>query len=298
MQSLYSFLSSKNNQISILEKAMLRHINEVVDLKFVIISLLIEIINYADIFYEEGKKKYFPSANDLAPNRRFVDNKLIFELRQDKALMMKVSKFSFLWINNDHDIPRKLFTAIIKSNLYASYLESKNTSTSFDKRFIIDIMNDFVLNNQLVHHILEEKSIYWVDDLPFVATILFGNIQHNKILLNGSPYKDSSDKHFAINLFRNTINHNSEFENIIVKFAKNWELERIAKMDQLFLKMAFSEILMMPNLPIKVSMNEYIEIAKYYSTSKSKLFINGILDAFVKDYTKKDKINKVGEGLI
>ena len=111
-------------------------------------------------------------------------------------------------------------------------------------------------------------------------------------------FKDISDKEFALNLFRETINNNSDFEEVIVQIATNWELDRIAKMDQLFLKMAFAEILSMSDLPIKVSMNEYIEIAKYYSTSKSRLFINGVLDAFVKMYTKQGKIKRVGRGLV
>tara|TARA_B100001142_G_C13676317_1_gene400217 strand:- start:147 stop:500 length:354 start_codon:yes stop_codon:yes gene_type:complete len=111
-------------------------------------------------------------------------------------------------------------------------------------------------------------------------------------------FKDVSDKKFALDLFRSSIDNNVDYEKIIIKFAKNWDLDRIAKMDQLFLKMAFAEILLMPNLPIKVSMNEYIDISKYYSTSKSKLFVNGILDSFVKAYTKSGKIRKVGRGLI
>ena len=159
-------------------------------------------------------------------------------------------------------------------------------------------MNDYVLNNELVHHIFEERSIYWIDDLPFIATIIFGDIKDDTSMNPEGVFNDISDKEFALHLFRNTINNNVEYEKIIVKFAKNWELERIAKMDQLFLKMAFAEILTMPNLPIKVSMNEYIEIAKYYSTSKSKLFVNGLLDNFVKTYTKEGKIKKVGRGLV
>ena len=111
-------------------------------------------------------------------------------------------------------------------------------------------------------------------------------------------FKDSSDKEFALKLFRNTINNNEDYEQIIIKFARNWEIDRIAKMDQLFLKMAFAEILSMPELPVKVSMNEYIEIAKYYSTAKSKLFVNGLLDNFVKTYTREGKIKKTGRGLV
>ena len=298
MQSLYSYLSSKTNEMPTAEKVMLKHFDEVIELKLVIISLLVEIVKHADNFYEDGKKKHLPSSIDLAPNIRFVNNKVVVSIRNDKTLMDKVAKVSGIWLKNDHDIARKLFNLIVKSDLYIKYLQSDNKSADFDKKFIIDLMNDYVLNNELVHHIFEERSIYWIDDLPFIATIIFGDIKDDNSLNPEETFKHVSDKDFALLLFRNTINNNAEYEKIIVKYAKNWELDRIAKMDQLFLKMAFAEILSMPNLPIKVSMNEYIEIAKYYSTSKSKLFINGLLDNFVKTYTKEGKIKKVGRGLV
>lgn len=298
MQSLYSYLSSKNNEITIAEKAMLKHFDEVIELKLVIISLLLEIIKYADNFYEDGKKKHLPSAGDLEPNIRFVKNKVVVSVFNDKPLMDKVLKASSIWLKNDHDIPRKIFNIIVKSELYINYLRSKNTSVEFDRRFIIDLMNDYILNNELVHHIFEERSIYWIDDLPFIATIIFGDIKDGLSMNPNGIFKDISDKKFAVDLFRNIIDNNVEYESIIVKFAKNWELDRIAKMDQLLLKMAFSEILSMPNLPIKVSLNEYIEISKYYSTSKSRMFVNGLLDNFVKTYTKEGKIKKVGRGLV
>ena len=298
MQSLYSYLSKKANDMPAAEKAMLNHFNEVVELKLVIISLLVEIFKYADNFYEDGKNKFMPTALDLNPNTNFVNNTVAISIRNDNVLMDNVSKVSGIWMNNDHDIVRKLFNIIIKSDLYTNYLLANNNSDNDDKNFIINIMNEIILKNELVHHIFEERSIYWIDDLPFIATIIFGDIRDGLPMNPLLAFKDISDKDFALHLFRNTINHNSEYEEIIVKFAKNWELDRIAKMDQLFLKMAFAEILSMPNLPVKVSMNEYIEIAKYYSTSKSKLFVNGLLDNFVKTYTKKGEIKKIGRGLI
>ncbi len=298
MQSLYSYFSKKTNEISAAEKAMLKHFDEVVELKLVIISLLIMIVKYADDFYEDGKKKYLPSSLDLAPNTRFVNNKVVVSIKNDEALMDKVSKFSSIFMNNDHDIIRKLFNIIVRSELYVNYLDSDNISIDYDKKFIIDLMNDYVLNNELVHHIFEERSIYWIDDLPFIATIIFGDIKDDVSMNPKGAFKDDSDKEFALHLFRETINNNTEYEKIIVKFAKNWDLDRIARMDQLFLKMAFAEILSMPELPIKVSMNEYIEIAKYYSTAKSKLFVNGLLDNFVKTYTKEGQIKKTGRGLV
>ena len=298
MQSLYSYMSSKNNEISFIENSMLKHFDEVAELKLVIISLLVEIVKYADVFYEDGKKKYLPSSFDLNPNKRFVNNQIVVSILNDKELIDETSKVSSIWLNNDHDVIRKLFILIIKSDLYIQYLDSQDRSLISEKKFIIDLLNDNILNNELVHHILEERSIYWIDDLPFISTIIFGEIKGSLSLCPKGVFKDKSDKDFALSLFRNTIDNNAEYEKIIIRFAKNWDLDRIAKMDQLFLKMSFAEILLMPELPIKVSMNEYIEISKYYSTNKSKLFVNGLLDNFVKTFKREGKITKVGRGLI
>ena len=298
MQSLYSYLSVKSDNFVVAEKSMLKHFNEVVELKFVLLSLLVELVKYADIFYEEGKKKHLPSIFDLNPNKRFVNNEFILSIKNNKSLMHKVSDFSFIWLKNDHDIIAKVFTVIIKSELYAKYLSSDNITLEYDKKFIIDVMSQHILNNQLVQHILEERSIYWIDDLPFIATIIFGNIKSDISMLSNKVFKDISDKDFALSLFKNVIINNTEYENIIVRFSENWELDRIAKMDQLILKMAFSEIISIPELPTKVSMNEYIEISKYYSTLKSRNFVNGVLDNFVRTYTKEGKIRKYGRGLI
>ena len=262
MQSLYSYLSTKVNEMPVAERAMLKHFDEVVELKLVIISLWIQLVKHADNFYEEGKKKHLPTALDLNPNTRFVDNDIITSVRNDLDVMDKVAKFSGIWIKNDHDIVHKLFKELYQSDLYQKYIANENKDVEVDKKFIINALNDYILKNELVHHIFEERSIYWVDDLPFIAAIIFGDIKEDKSMDTKGAFKDSSDKEFALKLFRNTINNNSDYEEIIVKFARNWELDRIAKMDQLFLKMAFAEILSMPDLPVKVSMNEYIEICK------------------------------------
>jgi len=298
MQSLYSYLSTKVNEMPVAERAMLKHFDEVVELKLVIISLWIQLVKHADNFYDEGKKKHLPTSLDLNPNTRFVDNDIITSVRNDLDVLDKVAKFSGIWIKNDHDIVHKLFKELYQSDLYQKYIANENKDVEVDKKFIINALNDYILKNELVHHIFEERSIYWVDDLPFIAAIIFGDIKEDKSMDTKGAFKDSSDKEFALKLFRNTINNNSDYEEIIVKFARNWELDRIAKMDQLFLKMAFAEILSMPDLPVKVSMNEYIEISKYYSTAKSKLFVNGLLDNFVKTYTRDGKIKKIGRGLV
>ena len=217
-------------------------------------------------------------------------------IRKDKKLLDKLKNVSSNWLDNDHDIIRKVFIDLIKSDLYNKYI-LKESSQEEDIRFINQALNNFILNNEVLHHILEEKSIYWIDDLPFVATIIMGNFKLNKIHNFKTVFKNSSDKSFAVNLFSSTAEQNKNYEKIIVEKSKNWDLERIALMDQILIKMAFSEILTMEELPVKVSLNEYIEISKYYSTAKSKMFVNGLLDNAIKDFTEKNMINKKGRGL-
>ena len=295
MQSLYAYFSSNTNDIEVSERMMIKHIEEVMDLKNSILSLFSEILNYAENFFNDSKNKHFPSPEDLNPNTRFIDNRLVSFLKRNTSNVNSYN--SSLWLDNDHDVIAKIFKKLFKSDLYKYYIDNQDKNISVDKRFFTNALNDYILNDSLVRHILEERSIYWIDDLPFVATIIIGYIKSEEKVYSGSVFKDDSDKIFALNLFHNTIKDNQDYENIIIRFANNWDLERIAIMDQLFLKMSFCEIMTMQDLPIKVTMNEYIEISKYYSTSKSRLFVNGILDNAVKQLSKEGKIKKEGRGL-
>ena len=298
MQSLYSYFSIETEDLAASQKLMLKHFNEVIELKFVLISLLVELVNYADNFYEQAKKKHFPTSSDLDPNRKFIDNQIIHNIQNNSMLMNEISRYSSFWLNNDHDILNKIFIDVNKSDLYNTYLDSNINNIDSDKKFIVDVMNQYILNHQLVHHMLEERSIYWIDDLPFIATIFFGDIKNDNNIFSKKVFKDLSDKNFALDLFKSVINNNITYDNIIIKFSENWELDRIAKMDQLIIKMAVAEIMTMEELPVKVTLNEYIEISKYYSTKKSRVFINGLLDNFIKTYIKEGKITKVGKGLV
>ncbi len=298
MQSIYSYKLSKNDNLAEAEKFMIKHFEEVADLKVAILSLLMHIVDHAAEFYDQGKKKHLPSFDDLNPNLRFIDNKFVNLKLKDKKLITQFNKNSDLWLDNDHDVITKLFIELYNSNLYSKYLLSDDYSINVDKKFFIDLLNEKILNHKLVHHIFAEKSIYWLDDLPFVTAIILGEIKNDISLFHTGVFKDSTDKKFTLTLFRETISNDHKYDKIIMQFADNWDLDRIAMMDQILLKMAFTEILIMKDLPVKVSMNEYIEIAKYYSTAKSKLFINGLLDNFVKSYGSQGKINKVGRGLI
>ena len=298
MQSLYTFKSKKDQSILNGEKDMLKHIEDISKLQIVVISFLLFLFRHAQNFFEENKSKFLPKDEDINPNLRFIDNSFYKFFLKNKTHISIYEKYSFFWNENDHDIIRKIFMEIIKSDLYIKFLNDIEASDEKDIKFFNNILNDIILNNKILHHILEENSIYWIDDLPFVATIIMGNFKNQKVIIPKSVFKNQSDKKFAKDLFRLTIKNDLYYEKIIIEKAKNWDLDRIAIMDQIMIKMAFCEILNMSELPVKVSLNEYIEISKYYSTSKSKMFINGLIDSAIKDFNKQNKINKVGRGLM
>jgi len=298
MQSLYAFYSKKDISISKSENEMLRQIQDISNLKLAVLSLFLFLFRHADSFFEDNKNKFLPKDEDLNPNKKFIDNFFYDFFLSNKTLMTKLEKFSVFWNDNDHDIIRKIFKDIVQSKLYNDYLNNDEKSYENDIKFFNNILNEIILNNEILHHILEEKSIYWIDDLPFVATIIMGDFKIKKIKLLKSVYKNASDKDFAIDLYRGAIKYDKEYEKVIIDKAQNWDIERIAIMDQIMIKMAFCEILNMPELPVKVSLNEYIEISKYYSTNKSKMFINGLIDSAVKDFTINKMIKKSGRGLM
>ena len=292
MQSLYAYFIY-NDCVKSSEKKLLTSLKEVGDLYFVVYSLLIQLIKYADSFFEDSKKKHLPTKEDLNPRKRFINNLVIKNILKNKKLNEKCDNFKYIWKNNDHRVIDKLFSNIYKSDHYKKYVSNENLSVNIDKRFFSNLLNQYILNNKLVVHILEEKSIFWVDDLPFIAAIVIGEIKSNDHINFKNIFKDDSDEKFAIQLLIDTINNTSIYDEIIEKHSENWDLDRIAFMDKLFLKMAFTELLYMNSLPIKVTLNEYIEISKYYSTSKSKIFVNGILDKVVKFFKENGSINKL-----
>ena len=302
MQSLYSYFSS-NNDIDYIEKDMIKSINKISDLHSIIISLLIEIRKYALSHFEERKTKYFPTDEDLEPNMKFVNNSVFSLFLKDEEVIKRNKRFSRIWNNDELGLPRKIFLNIIKSDQYKVYLKSSVSNFEEDKDFIKVILSNFLLDNTIFHHILKEKDIFWIDDLPFVSVYLINQIDYMKVdsynsIMISKVFKNKDDKNFALKLFRETIFNNQDFDNLIDVSSNNWELDRIANMDILLIKMSLAEILSFKEMPIKVSFNEYIEISKYYSTKNSRVFINGILDKIVDNFRKEGKIKKVGRGLI
>ena len=302
MQSLYSYFSNPNNEMAIAEKGMIKDIRSVSELQLVIFSFILEIHKFAVDFMEDNKSKYIPTDEDLNPKMKFVNNRVIIAMQQDELLMKKTARLSAIWRKGELDIIRKVFVEMFKSEQYAAYLNEEKDSFKADQKFIQLMLNEYILDDEVFIHILQERSIFWTDDLPFVAMFLksqINNLKENKAAnLVVDVFKNSDDKKFTIDLFRKTIYNSEEFEELVGEKVKNWELERISKMDLLLIKMALTEVVAFEEMPIRVSFNEYIEISKYYSSQKAKVFINGILDKIVSQFKREGKIKKIGRGLV
>lgn len=304
MQALYAFYRSENPNLKKCEKELLLSIEKTHDLYIYLFLLITEIANSAGQYAELSKTKHLPTQEDLNLNPKFIKNRFIKQLAENKELKRLIESKRLSWFG-DLDIVKNIFLQIKSSDEYAAYLASSDDSYNADREFIITIFKMHIANFSPLRQFLEQKSIFWAVDIDLVnhmvlKTIISDNSDSrskNTSLLR--QYRDTEeDRDFVLPLFRKTILHEKEYEKLIGKKAKNWETERIAMIDILLMKMAMCEILEFPTIPVKVSLNEYIEIAKQYSTPRSNIFINGILDKLVAGFKKGKKIKKTGRGLV
>jgi len=301
MQSVYAMQQSKNDDLLKEEKFLKHSILKMFDLYVLNIQLLVKVQDLVAKKIELSKKKILATAEDLKPNTKFVNNSIINAIRES------VSLESYLHINKlenwdlDDEYVKIIFEELQKSDLYQKYLDTVENSFKVDKAFVIDFFKEIIAPNEKLAEYYEDKMISWVDDIPFVNTWVVKSLSKqkpNKPFLLGSLYKDKDDEDFVSDLFKKTMLHQHTFEEDIAEKTPNWEKERIAEIDMILIKMAITEFLHFASIPVRVTINEYIEIAKDYSTQKSGYFINGVLDKLSKDYLSLKKIKKIGRGLL
>ncbi len=303
LQVLYAFQSNEEKSIAKAEKELLFSFQKTHDLYHYVLQLVVDISNHALEVIERRKNKHFPTSSDLNPKLSFVNNQVISLLRQNSALAIAQATSKLSW-SNEPELIASLYKELEANDFYLEYMAKESVTFNDDKRLIEVILSEIILQSESLEAILEEQSVYWNDDLDYVVNMLMRTISKNfktKSDANTSlmpMFRDIDDREFAINIFRKTLVHDDELKKIVQQYTKNWDIERLAIIDTLLMKMAICELLYFPSIPTKVTLNEYIEIAKHYSTQKSKTFINGILDKVLKSLTEEDRIKKVGRGLI
>ena len=302
-QAVYSYLRGAKNDLGVGERELIACINRIHELFMLHVSVFTELQRFATKRMEDRKNKRLPSEEDLNPNLRFVSNELLNALVNSQSLQKKVEKYKISWADND-DVIQKLYKTIEESDTYQKFMNGSDYDLETQKSFILKIYREFVADNEILQDLFEEKSIHWSDDHYFVCgyVVKFFKGFSSRFSENyRAPelFKDlEDDLDFVKTLYRQTLVHNDDYQDIIMDKAKNWEADRIAIVDFILMKMAVCELVKIPSVPIKVTLNEYIELSKTYSTPKSRVFINGILDKIVPDLKEKGEIRKTGRGLM
>ena len=303
MQALYAHFHSEDKSIPKHEKEMFSSFERIYDLYLYLLLLLIEIRECGRNRIAIRKAKKLPTDQDIHPNTKFIENKIFSIIAINKHVVSESFKRKIFW-EKDSEIVQKLFSKIADSEEYNSYMKRTERNFIEDKKFINEIYRNIISCDESLAMFFEEKNIHWADDIDFVNTLVLKTIDFipesaTDALPIALLYKDEKeDKLFAKELFKNVVEHSEETNKMIQGKTENWELERIAFMDILLMKMSIIEFLYFPTIPVKVTLNEYIELAKQYSTPRSSIFVNGILDKLLADFKNDGRLKKHGRGLV
>lgn len=302
LMALYAFNRREDESLAQAETELMFSVSKSYDLYHFLLLLVLEIADIAGEKIDLALQKMIPSHADLNPKKRFIDNQLISQLRKNVEFKDYISSKKLSWVNNSH-IPRLLYNKMIVWEVYEEYMNSESNNYQSDRKFITRLITDLFSNSEDLQSNLEEQSIYWNDDMEYISSMVEKTLKKFKADSGEKMplmplFKNAEDEEFVKILFKKAIVHSKKCSELIDKNTTNWEVDRIALMDILVMQLAITEILEFPEIPVKVTLNEYIEIAKYYCTSKSSTFVNGILDNIVKEIRDEGLFNKFGRGLV
>jgi N utilization substance protein B len=283
------------------ERNLVASIDKAYDLYFHLLALVPAIAEYAEERIRIGEQKKLPTYEDLHPNRKFIENRLVARLASDEGLARELKARKLSWHEN-RDLIVSLYNALTKQVFYQKYMASENSSFKDDAQLVSDIYMKMLEEFEPLETVLEEQSVLWNDDLGFVLTMVSRTIlsireSHEEIKFL-PKFKSEEDLDFAKRLLKCSVEGYERISTMIDRTMNNWDIERVALMDNIILVVGISEAESFPSIPTRVTMNEYIDIAKYYSTNSSGGFINGVLDKVIATLTEEGKIIKSGKGLL
>ncbi len=303
LQAVYAYHQTGAGSVAQQEKNLLQNIDKVYEMYIWMLSLISEVVEYAEKDAEERAHKHLPTAADLNANLKILTNRFYTSLRNNKEYLAGVKKYKVDW-NFDPELVKGLFRTLKYSPEYEEYLQKTGDTIQTDKDIIKFIFKKVILKSTLAEQVFEEKFIFWPVDKDVLQALIaktfknfaFDEPEKNKLAETTGNWAE--DKEFIINLFQTTIKYDKDYQEMISVKTQNWEPERIAMMDTLLMKMAIAEFINFNSIPVKVTINEYLEISKEFSTPKSNSFINGILDKILIELKEEKKIRKTGRGLI
>ena len=296
VQIIYAYYQNGGKNLDTAEKELFFSLSKAYDLYNYLLLLMVEVTKQANKRLNAAKNKLVPTKEELFPNTKFVENRFIAQLEVNKQLLEFSNNQKKTW-ENEADFVKTLCDKILGSDIYKEYMASETSSYEEDRELWRKLYKNIIFNNIELDQVLEDQSLYWNDDKEIVDTFVLKTIKRFDEK-NGAKqellpeFKDEEDQDFARRLFRRTILNADYYRHLISENTKNWDLDRVAFMDVVIMQIALAEILSFPNIPVSVSLNEYVEIAKLYSTPKSGGFINGTLDGIVNSLKKENKLTK------
>ncbi len=294
---VYSYYKGEDQSIDLAEKEFIKSIDKSYELYFYLLKLMVDVTKYAETIIETRKNRLNPTKEDLNPNTRFIDNAFVRQLSHNTTLIDFTSDNKISWVNQQETL-KEIYKLITSSEIYEEYMEAETTDYQQDKNLWRKIFKKLLLTSTEFEESLQDWDIYWADDLPTIISFVIKTIKRfdkeEGIAQSLLPkFNDQEDFLFAKKLLKNALTNEKEYRALIDEHTKNWELDRIAFMDIIIMQIALSELHSFPTIPINVTLNEYIELSKYYSTDKSATFINGVLDNIIKKLKEENKIIKV-----
>jgi N utilization substance protein B len=303
LQSLYAYHQSNSGDIKQHEKNLLQSIDKVYEMYIWMLSLISEVTGYAENDAQERANKHLPTADDLNADVKILSNRFVLSLKKNKEYLAGLKKYKVDWAF-EPELVKSLFIILKNADEYKEYLKKTGDTIQTDKDIIKFIFKKVILKSSLAEQVFEDMFIYWPVDKDVLQALIaktfknfaFDNAEQNKLAEVTGNWEE--DREFIVDLFEQTIRYNADYQKLIGDKTQNWEPDRIAMMDTLLMKMALAEFINFTSVPVKVTINEYLEISKEFSTPKSNSFINGILDKILTELKAQNKIKKTGRGLI
>ncbi|MDR1679033.1 MAG: transcription antitermination factor NusB [Prevotellaceae bacterium] len=296
VQLLYAYLKNPSKSADTAEKELFHSLQQTYNLYHLLLLLVTDITFYAEKRLDAAKHKLFPTPEDLNPNTRFIHNAFASELARNEQFNVYIKENKLSW-NAESTTIKKLYENIVESPEYVEYMTAPSTSFAIDREFWRKIFKRYIITSEELEAALEEQSIYWNDDFEIVVSFVLKtikNFEENSVSTKAilPMFRDADDREFASKLFRISILKGQEYRELIESNIRNWDLDRVAFMDIVIMQLALTEIMNFPSIPVSVTLNEYIEIAKNYSTDRSSTFINGVLDNIVNQLKSENKFVK------
>ena len=296
LQIVYAYYQKDSKDPGVAENELLLSLRRSYDLYHFFLLLIVAVTRMYERVIEAKRNKYRPTDEELNPDLRLLNNRLAGQIAENEALLQYAKQHGISWAD-DMDFVKKTLEIILASEVYTDYLKNETDSYEVDKEFWRLVFKRIIANNEFIEEHLEEKSIYWNDDVDIIESFVVKTIKRFDAIAGKTQqlmpmFTNNDDYHFVIQLFRQTLLRGDEYREIIDRHTKNWESERVAQMDLIIMQVALAEIMNFPTIPVSVTLNEYIDAAKFYSTPKSGAFINGVLDSIVEELQKENRILK------